>query len=351
MVKTSTNSKVAVSVIVPVFNAQETLQRCLSALAVSATESTEIILVDNNSTDNSLLICEEFRQTHDRIRILLLQESVKGPSAARNAGAGRARGAWLIFTDADCVPSPSWISDYLAHFSGDRLGAIAGSIRPYPPSNVVQKATSLFTLPPITKGTIHTGSNLTAGFYSTANLAVKKEVFNLIRGFNERLTIGEDHELCYNIYGAGYRIKTIETAVVDHIHRSTLKGLLRQAFRFGSFHPFELRHFTPGKTILDSPLVHINMPTPGKWIWIDLNQADKKLLISLIPGLFWPPLYFLSIMYIFYLGFFIRRIGADRNVIIKVKELPALSLLLLLKSFVLGFGRFLYGLKHRVLCI
>ena len=138
-----------VSVIVPVYNAQDTLQRCLSALAGSATESMEIILVNNSSTDNSSNICEDFMQSHPHLRILLLQEDTKGPSAARNTGASLARGDWLIFTDSDCIPSPTWISDYLPHFSDARLGAVAGCIQPYPPSTLVQKAISLFTLPPL----------------------------------------------------------------------------------------------------------------------------------------------------------------------------------------------------------
>ena len=339
------------SVIVPIFNAQETLQRCLSALAQSVNKSTEIILVNNSSTDNSLTICEDFKQSHPNLRILLLQEDTMGPSAARNTGANLAEGEWLIFTDADCIPSRTWISDYLVHFSDAGLGAVAGCIWPYPPSNLVQKAISIFTLPPITEEIVHSDFNIREGFYPTANLAVKKEIFDLIGGFNESLRFGEDHELCHKIYRAGYRIKAIETAVVEHIHRSTLKGLLKQAFGFGSSHPFELRYFTPGKTFLVFPFFKINKPTPGKWIWIDLNQADKKLLISLIPGLFWSPLYALSIIYFFYLCFFIYKVGAQRNVITKAKELPALSLLLLLKSFALSAGRFVYSFKHKVLCL
>lgn len=345
------NSQVPISVIVPVFNAQETLEKCLSALAASATKWTEIIIVDNGSSDNSFAISEKFRRSHNNLKVVLLLEKAQGPSAARNAGAKIAKGEWLVFTDADCIVSPSWISDYLVHFSRAAVGAVAGCIQPYPPSNAVQKAISLFTLPSNTKETLHTGSNLREGFYPTANLAVRKDTFHAVGGFNENLRYGEDHELCHKIYLAGYRIKAIETAVVEHIHRSTLKGLLKQAFGFGSSHPFELRYFSSGRTILASPFLDMNRSTPGKWIWIDLNQADKKLLISLIPGLFWAPLYCFSVIYFFYLCTFVRKIAVQRNVLTRTRELPLLSLLLVLKSFALGAGRFVYSLKHRVLCL
>jgi glycosyltransferase involved in cell wall biosynthesis len=339
------------SIIIPIRNSKNTLEEAFAGLISSINRDCELILVDNKSIDDSLQLCRQFRDSNPNLRILIHSEFKIGPSAARNTGARLAKGEWLIFTDADCIPSRTWISDYLLHFSDAGLGAVAGCIHPYLPSNVVQKAISLFTLPPITKEIIHSGSNITEGFYPTANLAVKREIFDYVGGFNENLRFGEDHELCHKIYSAGYRIKAIETAVVEHIHRNTLKGLLKQAFGFGSSHPFELRYFTSGKTILAFPFLKINKPTPGKWIWIDLNQADKKLLISLIPGLFWPPLYALSIIYFFYLCFFIYKVGAQRNVITKAKELPALSLLLLLKSFALGAGRFVYSFKHKVLCL
>lgn len=343
--------KKKVSVIIPFHNAEKTLSLCLNAVCRQSAAQDEIILVDNHSSDGSKEIANSFIKAFRHLRISYVSEMVPGPSAARNTGANIARGEWLIFTDSDCIPSPTWISDYLPHFSDARLGAVAGCIQPYPPSTLVQKAISLFTLPPNVKEIIHSGSNLTEGFYPTANLAVKREIFDHVGGFNETLRFGEDHELCHKIYSAGHSIKAIETAVVEHIHRSTLKGLLKQAFGFGSSHPYELRYFTPGKTIFVSPFLKINKPTPGKWIWIDLNQADKKLLISLIPGLFWPPLYAVSIIYFCYLCFFIHRVGAQRNVITQAKELPALSLLLLLKSFALGAGRFVHSFKHRVLCV
>lgn len=344
-------SPIPVSIVMAIYNAEETLPRCLSALADSTAPGTEIILVDNGSTDASISICEDFIGNHPELRVLLRHEKTPGPSAARNKGAKIAKGTWLIFTDADCVPDKKWISDFLPHLSDSTLGAIAGCIQPYSPSNVVQKALSLFTLPPIEQECLSSGSNLRSGFYPTANLAVRKDVFHLVGGFNSNLRYGEDHELCMKIYQAQYRIKAIVTAVVEHIHRSTVHGLLKQAFGFGSSHPFELRHFTPGRTIFSSPLFEFDKPTPGKWLWIDLNQADKKILISFLPGMFWPPFFLLPICYFIYLCFFVRNVGRKRKIETRILELPAIALLLLLKSIALGAGRFLYSFKHKVLCL
>ena len=339
------------SVIVPFYNAEKTLKLCLSAICHQDVVPDEIILVDNNSSDTSREIVNLFIDSFKDLRISCVSEKTPGPAAARNSGAYTAQGEWLIFTDADCIPSQAWLSDYLVHFTEAGLGAVAGCIRPYPPFGLIQKAISLFTLPPITKETIHSASNLREGLYPTANLAVKREIFELVGGFNNCLRYGEDHELCYKIYNAGYTIKAIENANVEHIHRSTFRGFLRQAFGFGSSHPFELRYFTSGRTIVAAPLVDINRPTPGKWIWLDFNQADKKLLLSFVPGLFWPPLFFFSVLYFFYLCLFVHRVGRERSLFPKVRELPILALLLIMKSFALSAGRIVYSFKHNVICV
>lgn len=347
------SAKICVSVIIPFYNAQDTLNRCLDGLAMKPTDNTEIILVDNNSTDRSFELCKNFQQSHPDLRVELIKEHTQGPSAARNAGAKIAKGDWLIFTDADCVPSPNWISDYSAHFRDDNIGAVAGAIWPSvsSDSNAVQKSVSLFTLPPITEEKVHNDYNINEGLYPTANIAVRKKIFELIGGFNGNLSYGEDHELCYKIYKAGFKIKAVTNAIVRHIHRSTMKGLLKQAFGFGSAHPFELRRFTPGRTILTFPFYKINMKTPGRWVWIDFNQADKKLLISFIPGLLWPPLFLIPLIFFIYLCFFIKRIGDQRKVEINLQEIPFLSILLFLKSIALTAGRIRYSFKHKVVCI
>lgn len=340
-----------VTVIIPFYNAHKTLPLCLTALCAQSTSPCEIILVDNNSNDTSKDIVESFSKAVKHVKISYVAERAAGPAAARNAGARIARGDWLLFTDADCIPSGTWLSDYLVQFSEPGLGAVAGCIRPYPPSNMVQKAISLFTLPPVTREAVFSESTLTEGFYPTANLGVRKKVFHLVGGFNANLRYGEDHELCHKIYQAGYRIKAVETAVVEHIHRNTVKGLVKQAFGFGSSHPFELRHFTTGRTIFVSPFHDINKPTPGKWIWVDLNQADKKLLLSLIPAIFWWPLSFVSLLYFCRLCFFVYRVGEQRNIDTAFSELPVLALLLVVKSFALSAGRLVYSFKNKVLCI
>ncbi len=88
-----------ISVIIPVYNAEPYLRRCIDSVLASACGDFEIILINDGSTDKSLTICNEYAGRDRRIR-LITQEN-QGVSAARNRGIGEALGEWLIFLDAD----------------------------------------------------------------------------------------------------------------------------------------------------------------------------------------------------------------------------------------------------------
>ena len=341
---------IRISIIIPVYNAEKTLKKCLKGISECINNTSELILVDNNSTDKSFSICEDFKASSPNIRTKLKKEFKKGPSSARNNGALSAEGEWLLFTDSDCVPTEDWLVDFLTHFNDSDIGAVAGCIKPFPPSNMVQKIQSLFTLSENQYENIYKSSNIIEGLFPAANLAVKKDVFNLVGGFNETLLYGEDRDLCYKIYQAGYGIKAVRNAVVEHIHRTKLIEFIKQSFCFGTSHPYELRHSSKGSIIILSPFLKINKYVPDRYIWIDLNQADKKILFLLLPIFFgWPFLSFLS-CYLLYLCYFIYKKSLEKNIKTNLFELPILAFLLVLKSVLFTFGRVTYSFKFRVLC-
>lgn len=106
------NKEIEVSVIVPAYNAADTIGACLeSVLAQRTTESFEVIVVDDGSTDGTAEVAEQY----EGVRVL--RQSNSGASAARNLGAREAQGWILCFIDADCVATHAW------------LDALAGAIR------------------------------------------------------------------------------------------------------------------------------------------------------------------------------------------------------------------------------
>lgn len=92
-------SQSLLSVIIPIYNAEEFLVRCLNSVVNQTYQELEIILINDGSTDNSRSICEEYARIDSRI--LLLNKKNGGQSSARNAGLDIARGDYITFVDSD----------------------------------------------------------------------------------------------------------------------------------------------------------------------------------------------------------------------------------------------------------
>ena len=88
-----------ISVIIPVYNAEQYLEECLNSIRNQTYKELEVILVDDGSTDNSGKICDKYTKVDNRFRVLHINNS--GPSYARNIGLKEAQGEYITFVDAD----------------------------------------------------------------------------------------------------------------------------------------------------------------------------------------------------------------------------------------------------------
>lgn len=96
-----------ISVVIPVYNAQATLERCLDGLLAQSHPAWEAILVNDGSTDASGEVLRRYAQCDPRF--VVLEQPNAGPAAARNTGMRHARGEWLAFVDADDVIPPDYL--------------------------------------------------------------------------------------------------------------------------------------------------------------------------------------------------------------------------------------------------
>jgi glycosyltransferase involved in cell wall biosynthesis len=90
-----------ISVIVPVFNVERYLSRCIDSLLVQTYKNIEIILINDDSTDNSPQICDTYSKQYSNIKVVNLKNSGIGVSGVRNAGLNIASGEYLAFVDSD----------------------------------------------------------------------------------------------------------------------------------------------------------------------------------------------------------------------------------------------------------
>lgn len=90
-----------ISVIIPIHNAEKYLRECINSIIEQTYKNLEIILVDDDSTDQSGAICDDYRSYDSRIRVIHKKESAEGGAGARNHGINVSTGALLYFMDSD----------------------------------------------------------------------------------------------------------------------------------------------------------------------------------------------------------------------------------------------------------
>ena len=115
-------NKPLISVVVPVYNMERYLERCVDSILAQDYANLELILVDDGSTDKSLSICHRYRQTDPRVKVLHQENG--GQGSARNAGIDIAQGEYLGFVDSDDTVMPDMYS-YLLRLCQDNSAQIA----------------------------------------------------------------------------------------------------------------------------------------------------------------------------------------------------------------------------------
>jgi GT2 family glycosyltransferase len=192
-----------VSVIVPVRNSAGTIGRALAALAAQEIDAGyEVIVVDDDSDDGT---AELAGRAGGPVKVL--RQGRSGPSAARNRGAAAAEAPALAFTDADCFPTPGWLAAGLSALGPADL--VQGAVLPDPETVFLPFDRTIWV-------------ERETGLYETANLFVKKDVFERVGGFEEWLTpdigksFGEDIWFGWRARRAGARTAFSPEALVHH---------------------------------------------------------------------------------------------------------------------------------------
>lgn len=215
-----------ISVVIPVYNAEQFIERTVTAVLEQNSQGfdLELVTVNDGSSDRTLEILNNFKH-----KIKIVDQVNRGPAAARNAGANAASGDILVFTDSDTIAQPGWLQSLYQGFSEEGVEACAGSYcianGNSPLARVIQSEIEFRygSFPEFIK------------FAGTYNLAVTKALFTRIGGFDEtyRQASGEDNDFCYKIVKSGKLIKFIEPAKVAHFHTESLPRYLKEQYRHG----------------------------------------------------------------------------------------------------------------------
>ncbi len=138
-----------ISVIVPIYNSEAYLDRCIQSVLEQTCNDFELLLIDDGSTDSSGTICDAYAVKDSRVRVFHKENA--GVSSARNLGLDNAQGEYITFCDADDYVAPDWLAAYRkamaenvdlaiqGYYSIEGVNAIAKSLQPYQGTGVEAK--------------------------------------------------------------------------------------------------------------------------------------------------------------------------------------------------------------------
>jgi glycosyltransferase involved in cell wall biosynthesis len=214
----------AVSVVVPAHNAEQALGRLLPALTrqTLGSERFEVVVADDASRDGTARVAAA-----EGARVVSLPRR-RGSYAARNLGLATTTGDVIAFIDADCVPAADWLEHGLADLELLAADVLGGRIDPGPRST--RRVTELVDL---ARCLDQERCVRDAGYAATANVFVRRHVFEAVGSFNDRLISGGDVEFSLRATAAGYRVAYSGRATVIHPPRTRPSQLVRKGFRTG----------------------------------------------------------------------------------------------------------------------
>ncbi|HWF11880.1 MAG TPA: glycosyltransferase family 2 protein [Bryobacteraceae bacterium] len=213
-----------ISVIIPVYNAETYLRRCLTSLAQSSEPALECIVVDDGSTDGSVDVAREFGAT------VLSTEGRTGPAFARNLGANAARGEILFFVDSDVCVQTDTLAKVAGEFARDpEIDAVMGSYDDWPSAkNFMSQYRNLM------HHYVHQNSRREAVTFWAGCGAMRRAVFLEFGGFDEayRTPAIEDIELGYRLSAANRKLVLCSNIQVKHLKRWGVGSVLKTDFYY-----------------------------------------------------------------------------------------------------------------------
>lgn len=205
-----------VSIIIPVYNAEPFLSKCLESLLRSKKDKkVEMILINDGSTDASLEICHSYRDKYDFIKVI--NQINAGPSAARNAGLEMSKGDYICFVDSDDYVVKDYFDIIFKNTSQDFNILIFG----FNKINGDQIINNIFKNKILNRrdvlNLISTSSSNMNLFWFPFTKVYKASLLKQIR-FNKKISIGEDTIFNLEAFVKAERLKVIENCLYNYVN-------------------------------------------------------------------------------------------------------------------------------------
>ena len=211
-----------ISIIIPVYNSSLTLKECLDAIFDTNFKNFEVIIVSDNSSDNSVEIAKQYQ-----CKVIELPQN-KGPAFARNSGAQEAKGDILLFIDSDVIINKEALNSLADKFSDSDVNVIQGiySHEPKYKNITTQYQQSFYCYYSWHADLKYTSSLITNCF------AIRRKIFIDFKGFNTNIkgATCEDEEFGYVLIDKGYKILILRKLNGEHRVNYNFRKLIKRNF-------------------------------------------------------------------------------------------------------------------------
>lgn len=196
-------NKPLISFVIPCLNEAGTIENLLDQLIIQADETIEIIAVDNRSDDTTLAVLKSYQPKG----VTVVSNIARGVSRARNAGAKKATGEWIIFFDADTIISGSFIQEITEQLSASSQFSLAALAYKAYSHNFFFRFLTYIAQSYQRLSFKIIGKPLIPG----SAVAVKRTVHEKIGGFDENIRYNEDFEYSIRAYQTAHNFKALRT--------------------------------------------------------------------------------------------------------------------------------------------
>lgn len=262
-----------VSVVLPFLGDEAQAREALARLAaIRLREGDEVLVADN--TPSGLVA----GLAGSEAKVVAAPEQ-RSASYARNVAAAVAKGDWLLFLDADCLPPPGLLDAYFDPPPAERCAIVAGEISGDPDQAHVLARWSRSRRGPWVGGLVAAGQRPAA---ISANMLVRRAAFEQAGGFE--LGGGADFDLSWRLQDDGWELELRPAALVLHRDRETLRAVGDQARAYGS-HQRHLRR-RHGSLIARPPLLRpLARSLGGSLVWL-LRGERERAVFALTDGFY-----------------------------------------------------------------
>ncbi len=302
MAKRTKNKLPFISIVIANYNGKNYLRTCLTSLFNSSIKKYEVIIIDNNSTDNSVEIIEEFKKKDPRIKILRNKVNI-GVPASRNRAISECKGEIIILLDNDTEVKKDSLEKLLEPLINNQdIGAAQALLIDFENRNLIQMA----------GGHLIPQAIWLMGFYEreqykkikpklgnmniiaiSAALAVKKEVVDKINGYDSLLyNYTDDLDFSWRIWIAGFRVVLANKSIVYHYTKSIDRRANIGANKFDIY--FQLAKNSFRSTVKNYETINVIRYLPlslfvnlSRAVLVLIRRGDLSALLATLYSIWW----------------------------------------------------------------